>query len=82
MIAATRSASAMATAEWRAAEAAMKTARMSDLLSVEQVTRKYRLCTEDLLAETKIQESIRMTLGLEELDNVAKLMEAVANPKC
>ena len=29
----------------------------------------------------KIQESIRMTLGLEELDNVAKLMDTVANPK-
>jgi hypothetical protein len=52
-----------------------------DLLSVEQVIQKYRLCTEDLLAEDKIQESIRMTLGLEELDNVAKLMDAVANSK-
>lgn len=52
-----------------------------DLLSVEQVIQKYRLCTEDLLAEDKIQESIRMTLGLEVLDNAARLMEAVANPK-
>jgi hypothetical protein len=45
------------------------------------VIQKFRLCTEDLLAEDKIQESIRMTLGLEELDNVAKLMDAVANSK-
>jgi 2-methylcitrate dehydratase len=52
-----------------------------DLLSTEQVIQKYRLCTEGLLAEDKIRESIRMTLGLEELDNVAKLMEAVANRK-
>ncbi len=52
-----------------------------DLLSVEQVIQKYRLCTEDLLAEDKIQESIRMTLGLEKLDNVARLMNTVANPK-
>ena len=52
-----------------------------DLLSVDQVIQKYRLCTEDLLAEDKIRESIRMTLGLEELDNVARLMDAVANPK-
>jgi 2-methylcitrate dehydratase len=52
-----------------------------DLLSVEQVIQKFRLCTEDLLAEDKIQESIRMTLGLEELDNVARLLDAVANSK-
>ncbi len=52
-----------------------------DLLPVEQVIQKYRLCTEDLLAEDKIQESIRRTLGLEELDNVARLMDTVANPK-
>ncbi|KPK87137.1 MAG: hypothetical protein AMJ94_17440 [Deltaproteobacteria bacterium SM23_61] len=52
-----------------------------DLLSVEQVIQKYRLCTEDSLAEKRIQESIRMTLSLEELDNTAKLMDAVANPK-
>jgi hypothetical protein len=52
-----------------------------DLLRVEQVIQKYRLCTEDLLAEDKIQESIRMTLGLEELDNVARLMETVVNSK-
>jgi len=52
-----------------------------DLLPVEQVIQKYRLCTEDLLAEDKIQESIRRTLGLEELDNVAKLMDTVANLK-
>jgi hypothetical protein len=38
-----------------------------DLLPVEQVIQKYRMCTEDLLAEDKIQESIRRTLGLEEL---------------
>ena len=52
-----------------------------DLLPVEQVIQKYRLCTEDLLAEDKIQESIRRTLGLEELDNVARLIDTVANPK-
>ena len=52
-----------------------------DLMPMEQVIPKYRLCTEDLLAEKKIQESLRMILGLEELDNVAKLMDAVANPK-
>jgi len=52
-----------------------------DFLSVEQVIQKYRLCTEDLLAEDKIRESIRMTLGLEELDNVGKLMDAVADQK-
>lgn len=52
-----------------------------DLLSVDQVIQKYRLCTEDLLAEDKIKDSIRMTLGLEELDNVAKLMDTVVNPK-
>jgi 2-methylcitrate dehydratase len=52
-----------------------------DLLSAEQVIQKYRLCTEGLLAEDKIRESIRMTLGLEELDSVAKLMDAVANQK-
>ena len=52
-----------------------------DLLPVEQVIQKYRLCTKDLLTEDKIQDSIRMTLGLEELDNVAKLMDTVANPK-
>jgi len=52
-----------------------------DLMPMEQVIPKYRLCTEDLLAEDKIQESIRMILGLEKLDNVAKLMDAVANPK-
>jgi 2-methylcitrate dehydratase len=52
-----------------------------DLLPVEQVIQKYRLCTEDLLGEDQIQESIRMTLGLEELDNVARLMDTVANPK-
>ena len=50
-----------------------------DLLSVEQVIQKYRLCTEDVLAEDRIRESIRMTLCLEELDNVARLMGAVAN---
>ena len=52
-----------------------------DLFPVEQVIQKYRLCTEDLLAEDKIQESIRRTLGLEELDNVARLMDNVMNPK-
>jgi 2-methylcitrate dehydratase len=52
-----------------------------DLLPVERVIQKFRLCTENLLAEDKIQESIRMTLGLEKLDNVAKLMDAVANSK-
>jgi 2-methylcitrate dehydratase len=52
-----------------------------DLLSVEQVIQKYRLCTEGLLAEDKIQGSIRMALGLEELDNVARLMDTVANQK-
>ena len=52
-----------------------------DLLSAEQVIQKYRLCTEGLLAEDKIRESIRMTLGLEELDSVARLMDAVANQK-
>ncbi len=52
-----------------------------DLLTVEQVISKYRLCTEDLLAEDKIQESIRMILGLEGLENVAKLMGAVVMPK-
>jgi hypothetical protein len=52
-----------------------------DLLSTEQVIQKYRLCTEDLLAEDKMQASIRMTLGLEELNNAAKLMDAVANQK-
>lgn len=50
-----------------------------DLLSVDQVIEKYRLCTDHLLATDKIQESIRMTLGLEELDNVARLMECVSN---
>jgi len=52
-----------------------------DFLSVEQVVQKYRLCTEGLLAGDKIQESIRMTLGLEGLENVAKLMDVVANQK-
>jgi 2-methylcitrate dehydratase PrpD len=52
-----------------------------DFLSVEKVVQKYRLCTEGLLAEDRIQESIRMTLSLEKLDNVAKLMDAVANQK-
>jgi 2-methylcitrate dehydratase PrpD len=52
-----------------------------DLLPVEQVIQKYRLCTEDLLAQDRIQESIRMILGLEELDNVARLMDTVVNPK-
>ncbi len=52
-----------------------------DLLPVEQVIQKYRLCTENLLAEDKIRESIRLTLGLEELANIAKLMDTVANPK-
>jgi 2-methylcitrate dehydratase len=52
-----------------------------DLMSLEQVIQKYWLCTEDLLAEDKIRESIRMTQMLEELDNSAKLMETVANLK-
>ena len=52
-----------------------------DLLPVERVIQKYRLCTDHLLAEDKIQESIRMILGLEELDNVARLMDTVVNAK-
>jgi hypothetical protein len=48
---------------------------------VEQVIQKYWLCTEDLLAGDKVQESIRMTLGLEELDKVARLMDVVTNQK-
>ena len=55
------------------------TGQPPDLLPQEQVIRKYRLCTEGLLGEDKIKESIRMTLALEELNNVARLMESVAN---
>ncbi len=52
-----------------------------DLLSPEQVIQKYRLCSEHVLAEHRIQESIRMALGLEKVDNVARLMDTVVNPK-
>ena len=52
-----------------------------DLLPVDQVIQKYRLCTDPILAEDRIQESIRMTLRLEEVDNVSRLMETVVNPK-
>ena len=52
-----------------------------DLLPLEQVIQKYRLCTDRILAEDRLQESIRMILRLEDLDNVARLMDTVVNAK-
>jgi 2-methylcitrate dehydratase len=51
-----------------------------DLLPVEKVIQKYRLCTEGLLPEKNIEESIRMTLELDKLDNFARLAALIMSP--
>jgi 2-methylcitrate dehydratase len=52
-----------------------------DLLPVEKVIQKYRLCTEGLLPEENIEESIRMALELDKLDNFASLAALIMNSK-
>lgn len=51
-----------------------------DLLPVKKVIQKYRLCTEGLLPEKNIKESIRLTLELDKLDNFARLAALIMNP--
>jgi 2-methylcitrate dehydratase PrpD len=48
-----------------------------NLLPVEDVIQKYKICTEKVLASEKIDESVRLTLELEEVDNISKLIDTV-----
>jgi 2-methylcitrate dehydratase PrpD len=48
-----------------------------DLLLVEDVIQKYKICTEKVLASEKIDECIRLALELENLDNISKLIDTV-----
>ncbi|MDH4267677.1 MAG: MmgE/PrpD family protein [Deltaproteobacteria bacterium] len=49
-----------------------------DLLPVEEVIKKYKTCTDKVLGSQKIEESIRWTLELENLDNICRLVDTVA----
>ncbi len=48
-----------------------------DLLSAEDVIQKYKICTEKIFTSQRIDESIRLTLGLENLDNIIRLIDTV-----
>jgi len=49
-----------------------------DLLPIEEVIQKYKTCTEKVLAGEKIDESIRLTLALDKLENIGQLMDTVS----
>ena len=49
-----------------------------DLLPVEDVIQKYKICTERVLAGEKIDESIRLTLALDKLGNIGQLINTVS----
>jgi 2-methylcitrate dehydratase len=49
-----------------------------DLLPVEEVIQKYKICTEKVLATEKIEQSIRLTLELEGLDTISRLIDSVS----
>ena len=49
-----------------------------DLLPVEDVINKYKTCAENVLTSKKIDASVRLTLELEELDDVSRLIDSVA----
>ena len=48
-----------------------------NLLPVEDVIQKYKICTEKVLVSEKIDESVRLTLELEKVDNICKLIDTV-----
>jgi len=49
-----------------------------DLLPVEDVIQKYKTCTESILTSEQIDESIQLTLALEKLDAMGRLIGSVA----
>ncbi|MFH1087194.1 MAG: MmgE/PrpD family protein [Chloroflexota bacterium] len=49
-----------------------------DLLPIDDVVYKYRICTQGVLGKKEIDASIRLVIGLDGLDDVGKLMAVVA----